>query len=158
MTTATPFKFARRMDQLPPYLFGMINKLKMEKRHQGDDVIDLGMGNPLDSAPQVVADKLSEVAQDPKTHRYPAADGLRNLRREIGLAYEQDYGVALDMDREIIMTIGSKEGVSHLSLALVGPGDTVLVPAPAFPIHIYATIIAGGSVIRIALDEDEAFV
>ena len=158
MTTSTPFKFARRMDQLPPYLFGLINKLKMEKRHQGDDVIDLGMGNPLDPAPQAVADKLSEVAQDPKTHRYPAADGLRNLRREIAMTYGRDYGVGLDMDREIIMTIGSKEGISHLSLALVGPGDTVLVPAPAFPIHIYATIIAGGSVIRIALDEDEVFV
>ncbi len=158
MNSPTPFKFARRMDQLPPYLFGMINKLKMEKRHQGDDVIDLGMGNPLDPAPQVVADKLSEVAQDPKTHRYPEADGLRNLRREVGQVYQRDYGVDLDTDQEIIMTIGSKEGISHLSLALVGPGDTVLVPAPAFPIHIYATIIAGGSVIRIALDEDEIFV
>ncbi|MGB5986384.1 MAG: aminotransferase class I/II-fold pyridoxal phosphate-dependent enzyme, partial [Desulfobacterales bacterium] len=122
MNSPTPFKFARRMDQLPPYLFGMINKLKMEKRHQGDDVIDLGMGNPLDPAPQVVADKLSEVAQDPKTHRYPEADGLRNLRREVGQVYQRDYGVDLDTDQEIIMTIGSKEGISHLSLALVGPG------------------------------------
>ena len=151
-------RFAQRMTQLPPYLFGMINKSKMEKRRQGDDVIDLGMGNPIDPAPTAVSDKLSAVARDPKTHRYPAADGLRNLRREIANRYRQDYGVELDSDAEVICTIGSKEGISHLCLALVGPGDTVLVPAPAFPVHIYAAIIAGGSVIRINLDEDEAFV
>ncbi len=150
--------FARRMAQLPPYLFGQINKLKMEKRWQGDDVIDLGMGNPVDPAPEVVTAKLCEVTNDPKTHRYPAADGLRSLRREIARAYAQDYGVELDSDSEVICTIGSKEGISHLCLALIGPGDTVLVPAPAFPVHIYAAIIAGGSVIRIRLDDDEAFV
>lgn len=151
-------RFAQRMNQLPPYLFGMINKSKMAKRRRGDDVIDLGMGNPIDPAPSTVSEKLSEVARDPKTHRYPAADGLRSLRREIAIRYNRDYGVELDSDSEIICTIGSKEGISHLCLALVGPGDTVLVPAPAFPVHIYAAIIAGGSVIRIHLDEDEAFV
>jgi alanine-synthesizing transaminase len=151
-------RFAQRMNQLPPYLFGMINKSKMEKRRRGDDVIDLGMGNPIDPAPTSVSEKLSEVARDPKTHRYPAADGLRSLRREIAHRYRQDYDVALDSDAEVICTIGSKEGISHLCLALIGPGDTVLVPAPAFPVHIYAAIIAGGSVIRINLDEDEAFV
>ena len=151
-------RFAQRMNQLPPYLFGMINKSKMEKRRQGDDVIDLGMGNPIDPAPIAVSEKLSAVARDPKTHRYPVADGLRSLRREIANRYRQDYGVELDSDAEVICTIGSKEGISHLCLALVGPGDTVLVPAPAFPVHIYAAIIAGGSVIRINLDEDEAFV
>ena len=151
-------RFAQRMNQLPPYLFGMINKSKMEKRRGGDDVIDLGMGNPIDPAPTAVSEKLSEVARDPKTHRYPTADGLRSLRREIANRYQQDYSVALDSDAEVICTIGSKEGISHLCLALVGPGDTVLVPAPAFPVHIYAAIIAGGSVIRINLDEDESFV
>ena len=154
---APTIRFARRMNQLPPYLFGMINKSKMEKRRRGDDVIDLGMGNPIDPAPTTVSEKLSEVARDPKTHRYPAADGLRSLRREIALRYQADYGVELDSDAEVICTIGSKEGISHLCLALVGPGDTVLVPAPAFPVHIYAAIIAGGSVIRIMLDEDEIF-
>jgi len=151
-------EFARRMSQLPPYLFGMINKMKMEKRWNGDDVIDLGMGNPVDPAPQPVIDKLVEVANDPKTHRYPVADGMRNLRREIAKNYQQDYDVALDADDEVICTIGSKEGISHLCLALIGPGDTVLVPAPAFPIHVYAAIIAGGSVLRIALEGEEAFV
>lgn len=146
------------MSQLPPYLFGMINQMKMEKRWNGDDVIDLGMGNPVDPAPQLVIDKLIEVANDPRTHRYPVADGLRNLRREITKNYQKDYGVDLDADAEVICTIGSKEGISHLALALIGPGDTVLVPAPAFPIHVYAAIIAGGSVIRIPLEGEEAFV
>ena len=150
-------QFAQRMSQLPPYLFGMINQMKMEKRWQGDDVIDLGMGNPVDPAPQLVIDKLVEVANDPKTHRYPVADGMRNLRREIAKNYQQDYGVDLDPDSEVICTIGSKEGISHLCLALIGPGDTVLVPAPAFPVHVYAAIIAGGSVLRIALDNEEVF-
>jgi alanine-synthesizing transaminase len=151
-------EFARRMSQLPPYLFGMINKMKMEKRWNGDDVIDLGMGNPVDPAPQPVIDKLVEVANDPKTHRYPVADGMRNLRREIAKKYQEDYGVDLDADDEVICTIGSKEGISHLCLALIGQGDTVLVPAPAFPIHVYAAIIAGGSVLRIALEGEETFV
>ena len=157
MSSDHPITFAQRMDQLPPYLFGMINKKKMEKRRQGDDVIDLGMGNPVDPAPQAVTEKLAEMAQDPKIHRYPVADGMRNLRREIANAYAEDYGVTLDSDAEVIVTIGSKEGLSHLSLALVGPGDTVLVPAPAFPVHIYAAIIAGGSVIRLALADDNVF-
>jgi alanine-synthesizing transaminase len=157
MTEKLEIQFARRMSQLPPYLFGMINSMKMEKRWKGDDVIDLGMGNPVDPAPQPVIDKLVEVAKDPKTHRYPAADGMRNLRREIVKTYGNDYGVELDPDSEVICTIGSKEGLSHLALALIGPGDTVLVPAPAFPVHVYAAIIAGGSVLRIALEEDRAF-
>jgi len=152
-----PIQFARRMSQLPPYLFGMINQMKMEKRWQGDDVIDLGMGNPVDPAPEQVISKLVEVANDPKTHRYPVADGMRNLRMEIAKSYEKDYGVALDANSEVMCTIGSKEGISHLCLALIGPGDTVLVPAPAFPVHIYAAIIAGGSVLRIPLDEEGAF-
>jgi alanine-synthesizing transaminase len=155
MSAEYEIQLANRMQQLPPYLFGMINKRRMEKRWQGDDVIDLGMGNPVDPAPDKVIDKLVEVAQDPKIHRYPAADGLRNLRREIAIGYQKDYQVDLDSDAEVICTIGSKEGLSHLCLAMIGPGDSVLVPAPAFPIHIYAAIIAGGNAIRIMLDEGE---
>ena len=150
-------EFARRMSQLPPYLFGMINQMKMEKRWRGDDVIDLGMGNPVDPTPSQVIEKLVETVNDPKTHRYPVADGMRSLRREIAQAYQKDYAVALDPDAEVICTIGSKEGISHLALALLGPGDTVLVPAPAFPIHVYAAIIAGSSVIRIALEDEAGF-
>lgn len=145
------------MEQLPPYLFGMINHMKSEKRLNGDDVIDLGMGNPVDPTPEPIVEKLCEVAQDPKSHRYPVAAGLRNLRKEIAKYYQRDFGVTLDSEKEIICTIGSKEGISHICLALIGPGDTVLVPAPAFPIHIYAATIAGGNVIRIPLAPDDTF-
>jgi len=155
MEKETKISLARRMDHLPPYLFGMINKMSIKKRQKGEDVIDLGMGNPVDPTPNVVVDKLCEVARDPQTHRYPVADGLGSLRKEIAASYRRDYGVKLNSENEVICTIGSKEGLSHLSLALVGPGDTVLVPAPAFPVHIYAAIIAGGNVIRIGLDDDD---
>jgi alanine-synthesizing transaminase len=158
METTPRVQLAQRMSQLPPYLFGMINKMKMEKRWRGDDVIDLGMGNPVDPTPHQVIEKLVEVANDPKAHRYPVADGMRNLRREIAKNYRQDYGVDLNPDANVICTIGSKEGISHMCLALIGPGDSVLVPAPAFPVHIYAAIIAGGSVIRIPLTREDAFI
>ncbi|MDJ0621991.1 MAG: aminotransferase class I/II-fold pyridoxal phosphate-dependent enzyme [Desulfocapsaceae bacterium] len=155
--TEQKIKFAERMEQLPPYLFGMINKMKMEKRWDGDDVIDLGMGNPIDPAPGLVTEKLIEVANDPKSHRYPVAGGMKNLKREIALYYKRNYDVDLRGTDDIICTIGSKEGISHLSLALLGPGDSVLVPAPAFPIHVYAAVIAGASVIRISLHSEETF-
>ena len=150
-------RFAQRMNQLPPYLFGMINKMRMTKRSEGHDVIDLGMGNPIDPTPEVVTRKLCEVVQDPKSHRYPVAAGLKNLKREIGLYYDREYCVGLNSESEVICTIGSKEGISHLCLALMGPGDTVLVPTPAFPVHIYAAIIAGANVIRIPLAPEELF-
>ncbi len=148
----SPIRFASRMSQLPPYLFGTINQIKMQKRWEGLDVIDLGMGNPIDPTPEPVIEKLCDVVKDPKSHRYPVAAGFKNLRREIARSYEKDYGVHLDEDAEVIGTIGSKEGISHMSLALIGPGDTVIVPTPAFPIHIYASIIAGGNVIGIPLE------
>jgi len=143
------------MNQLPPYLFGMINKMKMEKRWNGDDVIDLGMGNPIDPTPGPVTDKLCEVAIDPKIHRYPVAGGMKNLKREIALYYQRNYGVPLNGEDDVICTIGSKEGISHLCLALLGPGDTVLTPAPAFPIHVYAAVIAGANVLRIPIHSEE---
>ncbi len=148
----SPIRFASRMAQLPPYLFGTINQIKMQKRWEGLDVIDLGMGNPIDPTPEPVIEKLCDVVKDPKSHRYPVAAGFKNLRREIARSYERDYGVHLDEDAEVIVTIGSKEGISHMCLALIGPGDTVIVPTPAFPIHIYASIIAGGNVIGIPLE------
>ncbi|MBT8329924.1 MAG: aminotransferase class I/II-fold pyridoxal phosphate-dependent enzyme [Desulfofustis sp.] len=158
MTTPFQVRFADRMNQLPPYLFGMINKMKMEKRWQGDDVIDLGMGNPIDPAPGTVTEKLCEVAADPKIHRYPAiAGGMKNLKREIAIYYKRNYDVELTGENDVICTIGSKEGISHMCLALLGPGDTVLVPAPAFPIHVYAAVIAGANVLRIALGDEDAF-
>lgn len=150
-------QFADRMNQLPPYLFGMINKMKMEKRWKGDDVIDLAMGNPIDPTPGPVTDKLCEVANDPKIHRYPVAGGMKNLKREIALYYKRNYDVDLGGEDDVICTIGSKEGISHLCLALLGPGDTVLTPAPAFPIHVYAAVIAGANVLRIPISSEDTF-
>ncbi len=150
-------EFAERMAQLPPYMFGMINKMKMEKRWAGDDVIDLGMGNPMDSTPELVTRKLIDVVSDPKTHRYPVAGGMKNLKREIALYYQRNYGVELAGTEDIICTIGSKEGLSHLCLALLGPGDTVITPAPAFPIHVYSAVIAGANVLRIPICEEKEF-
>ena len=150
-------RFATRMEQLPPYLFGMINKMKMEKRRNGDDVIDLGMGNPMDPTPDAVIEKLVEVAKDPKAHRYPESSGMPHLKLEITKYYKRHYDIDLDAERETYFTIGSKEGISHLCLAIMGPGDSVLVPAPAFPVHIYAAVIAGATVMKIPIEPEKSF-
>ncbi|HPQ60825.1 MAG TPA: aminotransferase class I/II-fold pyridoxal phosphate-dependent enzyme [Syntrophales bacterium] len=148
-------KLADRMDLLPPYLFGRLNGIKQEKRRQGIDVIDLAMGNPNDPTPGPVVDKLCAVVRDARNHRYSVAPGIHNLRREISRYYDRQYGVSLVPEKEVICTIGSKEGVSHLSLALLGPGDAVIVPVPAFPIHIYSAVIAGASVLPVPVQDDE---
>jgi len=145
------------MDQLPPYLFGMINKMKMDKRRKGDDVIDLGMGNPMDSTPSAVIEKLVEVAKDPRSHRYPETSGMPHLKIEISKYYKRHYNITLDAERETYFTIGSKEGISHLCLAIMGPGDSVLVPSPAFPVHIYAAVIAGANVMKIPIEPEKGF-
>src|SRR6266550_3884304 len=146
-----------RIRRLPPYLFARLNALKADKRRAGADVIDLGMGNPIDPSPDFVIEKLAEAAKDPRNHRYSASIGLFNLRREAALKYKRLYGVELDPEREVVATIGSKEGFSHLMLALLSAGDTVVVGDPAYPIHMYAVTLAGGSVISIPLGNDEAF-
>ncbi|HEY0009551.1 MAG TPA: aminotransferase class I/II-fold pyridoxal phosphate-dependent enzyme, partial [Tepidisphaeraceae bacterium] len=154
-----PFKIAvsPRIERLPPYLFGRINKMKYEKRVAGVDIIDLGMGNPTDPTPEPIVNKLREAALDPRNHRYSVSNGISGLRREIAKKYATKYGVELDPDEEVIITIGSKEGLSHLCLALLGPGDTAVVPDPAFPAHLYAPAMAGASVIRVPLGNDAAF-
>ncbi|HEV2295895.1 MAG TPA: aminotransferase class I/II-fold pyridoxal phosphate-dependent enzyme [Tepidisphaeraceae bacterium] len=154
-----PFKIdvSARIARLPPYLFGRINKMKYEKRVAGVDIIDLGMGNPTDATPKCVVEKLAEASLDPRNHRYSVSNGIVGLRREIAKKYKTNYGVELNPETEVIATIGSKEGFSHLCLALLGPGDTVVVPDPAFPIHIYAVAMAGANVIRVPLGNDQAF-
>ena len=156
---AQPFKIdvSSRISRLPPYLFGRINKMKYEKRVAGVDIIDLGMGNPTDPTPECVVEKLREAALDPRNHRYSVSNGIAGLRKEVALKYKRKYGVDLDPETEIIATIGSKEGFSHLCLALLGPGDTAVVGDPAFPIHIYAVALAGANVIRVPLGNDQAF-
>ena len=146
-----------RISRLPPYLFGRINKTKYEKRVAGVDIIDLGMGNPTDPTPQCVVEKLQEAALDPRNHRYSVSNGIAGLRKEVAKKYQQKYGVELNPETEIIATIGSKEGFSHLCLALLGPGDTAVVGDPAFPIHVYAVAMAGANVIRVPLGNDQAF-
>ncbi|MFH0962666.1 MAG: aminotransferase class I/II-fold pyridoxal phosphate-dependent enzyme [Planctomycetota bacterium] len=150
-------KLSERMGRLPPYLFGKINALKLARRRAGEDVIDLGMGNPSDPPAAPVIEKLVEAARDPRNHRYSQSSGIVNLRREIAKRYRKTWGVKLNAEREVIACIGSKEGFSHMCLALLGPGDTALVCDPAFPIHIYGPMIAGANVIRVPLvsDQDE---
>jgi alanine-synthesizing transaminase len=148
---------SQRIKRLPPYLFGRINALKLSKRQQNIDIIDLGMGNPADPAPQIVIDKLCEAAKDPRNHRYSASKGVFNLRREIAKKYAAKWGVELDPETEVLACIGSKEGFSHLCLAMLGPGDTAIVADPAFPIHNYAVALAGANVITVPLGNDEQF-
>jgi alanine-synthesizing transaminase len=148
---------ASRVRGLPPYLFGKINELKYRKRRDGIDVIDLGMGNPTDPPEDWVIDKLCEAARDARNHRYSVASGLYNLRREVAAKYESRFGVGLDPDHEVVATIGSKEGFSHMCLALLGPGDTALVPAPSFPIHVHAVALASANVIALDVRDANAF-
>lgn len=142
-----------RMHRLPPYLFGRINALKTSLRRKGVDIIDLGMGNPNDPTPQQIVDKLCESASLKRNQRYSASQGIFNLRRELAMFYEKQWGVTLDPGKEVIATLGSKEGFSHLCLATMGPGDVALTPTPSFPIHIYSPIIAGANVIGVSMNE-----
>jgi len=133
------------VQRLPPYLFARINKLMYQKRRAGDDVIDLGMGNPSDPPQDLVVDKLAEAARDPKNHGYSEAQGLLSLRREAAAKYFKHYGVRLDPEREVVVCLGSKDGFSHMCLALMGPGDTAIVPAPSYPAHAFAVALASGN-------------
>ncbi|MDR0335932.1 MAG: aminotransferase class I/II-fold pyridoxal phosphate-dependent enzyme [Planctomycetaceae bacterium] len=136
---------SERVKRLPPYLFAELNKLKYEKRKTGADVIDLGMGSPSDPPHHVVTDKLIEVVRNPKLHAYSHARGLPQLRKEVAARYVKYYGVRLDPETQTIVCIGSKEGLSHLCLALLGAGDTAIVPSPYFPAHLHGVMLASAS-------------
>lgn len=135
-----------RIKRLPPYVFNITNELKMAARHRGEDIIDLSMGNPDGDTPKHIVDKMVEVAQRPGTHGYSASRGIPRLRKAISDWYKRRWDVDIDPDKEAIVTIGSKEGIAHLMLATCDRGDTVLVPNPSYPIHIYGSIIAGADV------------
>jgi alanine-synthesizing transaminase len=135
-----------RIKRLPPYVFNITNELKMAARRRGEDIIDLSMGNPDGPTPKHIVDKLVEASQRPDTHGYSVSKGIPRLRRAICDWYKRRYAVDLDMDSEAIVTIGSKEGLAHLMLATLERGDTVLVPNPSYPIHIYGAIIAGADI------------
>ena len=140
-----------RIKRLPPYIFNITTELKMEARRRGEDIIDFGMGNPDQPTPKHVVDKLIEAVQNPRNHRYSASKGIYKLRLAITDWYMRRYSVELDPESEAIATIGSKEGLSHLALAIIGPGDVVFVPNPTYSIHTYSVIIAGGDVRGIPL-------
>ncbi|HLG68024.1 MAG TPA: aminotransferase class I/II-fold pyridoxal phosphate-dependent enzyme [Acidimicrobiales bacterium] len=142
----------RRVNGLPPYVFATIDALKLQARRAGRDVVDLGFGNPDLPSPDVAVDKLAEAARNPRNHRYSASRGIPKLRRAIADRYRRNYGVDLDPDSQVVTTIGAKEGLSHLMWVLVGPGDTALVPAPSYPIHIYAPLFAGAEVHQVRLE------
>lgn len=135
-----------RIERLPPYVFNITGELKMAARRRGEDIIDMSMGNPDGATPKHIVDKLVEVATRDNTHGYSVSKGIPRLRRAITGWYERRYGVSFDPDSEAIVTIGSKEGLAHLMLATLDRGDTVLVPNPSYPIHIYGAVIAGANI------------
>ena len=147
----------RRIKRLPPYVFSIVDALKSEARRRGEDIIDLGMGNPDIPTPQHIVDKLVEAVANPRNHRYSASKGIYKLRLAITNWYRRRYGVDLDPDTEAIATIGAKEGLSHLAIATISSGDLVLVPTPAYPIHPYSVIIAGGDLHTVPLREEGDF-
>ena len=149
-------QLAERMSLLPDYLFERINTLRQEKRRAGQDLIDMSMGNPRDPTPQMIVDKLAEAVQDPRNHRYSVATGIHNLRNEVCKYYQSRYDLNLSPD-DVVCTIGSKEGFSHLCLALIGPGDLALVPAPAYPIHSYSVVLAGGKTVGLNVMDEQRF-
>jgi alanine-synthesizing transaminase len=147
----------QRIKRLPPYVFSIIDGMKMEARHRGEDIVDFGMGNPdLPTPPHVVA-KLIEAAAKPANHRYSVSRGIYKLRVAISKWYQRRYGVIIDPDSEAIVTIGAKEGLSHLAWATIDPGDVVLCPSPTYPIHQYAVVLAGGDLRCIPLTTSEEF-
>jgi len=147
-----------RIKRLPPYVFNIVNELKAAARARGEDIIDFGMGNPDRPTPQHIVDKLTEAAQRSDTHRYSLSKGIPRLRKAICDWYKRRYDVDLDPETQAIVTIGSKEGLAHLALATVGPGDAVLVPNPAYPIHPYGFAIAGADIRHVpVIGGEEAF-
>jgi len=145
------FSLIRR---LPPYVFSIVNELKSRARARGDDIIDLGMGNPDQPTPEHIVKKLIEASKDPRAHRYSASAGIPKLRKAVSDWYKRKYDVDLDPDTEVVTTIGSKEGICHLMLSILSPGDTVIVPNPSYPIHIYSVIISRGDVHSVPFTRD----
>jgi alanine-synthesizing transaminase len=146
-----------RIQRLPPYVFNITGEMKVAARRRGEDIIDFGMGNPDGATPKHIVDKMIEAAQKPVTHRYSVSKGIPRLRRAISNWYQQRYNVQLDPDSETIVTIGSKEGIAHLCLAILDSRDTVLVPNPSYPIHIYGPVIAGAHVVSVPVQNQDAF-
>ncbi len=146
-----------RVKRLPPYVFAEVNAMKARARAEGEDIIDLGMGNPDQPTPAHIVEKLTEAAANPRAHRYSASRGIPGLRRALAAYYDRRFNVTLDPDTEVIVTLGSKEGLANLAQAITSPGDIVLAPNPSYPIHAFGFIIAGGSVRHIPCEPDATF-
>lgn len=148
----------RRIDQLPPYVFSIINELKIDARRAGNDVVDFGFGNPDLPSPDIAIAKLGEAAQRPRNHRYSSSRGIPKLREAAANLYRNRFAVDLDPDTEVLNVIGAKEGFTHLMWVLLQPGDACLVPAPSYPIHIWGPIFAGSAIREVALAEGDEFI
>ena len=146
-----------RIQKLPPYVFAVINEMKAKARAAQQDVVDLGMGNPDGATPQVVVDKLIEAARNPRNHRYSVSRGIQHLREEIVKRYKRRHGVELDPDTEAIVTMGAKDALAHLMFATIGPGDIVVSPNPAYPIHQYGVIMSEGHACMLPMPNAETF-
>ncbi len=148
----------RRITGLPPYVFTIINDLKIKQRQAGADVVDLGFGNPDLPSPEPAVDKIREAARNPRNHRYSSSRGLPALRKAMARLYEHRFGVSLDPDTEVLNTIGAKEGFSHLMWVLLERGDTCMVPTPSYPIHIYGPLFAGAGIREVPLADGDEFI
>lgn len=146
-----------RIKKLPPYVFAVINELKAKARAANLDIVDMGMGNPDGATPQPIVDKLVEAARNPRNHRYSLSKGIPNLRQAITARYKRQYGVTLDPDTEAITTIGAKDALAHLLFAIIGPGDVVVSPNPAYPIHQYGVIMAEGEAVMLPMPDGPTF-
>src|SRR5216683_7352028 len=146
-----------RIQKLPPYVFAVINDMKAKARAAQLDIVDMGMGNPDGATPRPVVSKLVEAARNPRNHRYSASKGIPHLREEIVKRYQANYGVTLDPEKEAIVTIGAKDALAHLLFAVIGPGDAVVSPNPAYPIHQYGVIMAEGHACLLPMPNPETF-
>src|SRR6478672_1706505 len=146
-----------RIKRLPPYIFEEVNRLKAQARARGEDIIDFGMGIPDMATPDYIVDKLCETARDPRAHRYSASRGIKGLRKAHVAYYKRRFGVDLNPDTEVIAALGSKEGFANLAMAITAPGDVVLVPNPAYPIHAFGFMIAGAAIRHVPAPSPEEF-
>ena len=144
-----------RIKRLPPYVFNIVNEQKYKARVKGEDIVDFGMGNPDMATPKHIVDKLVSAAKDPRNHRYSVSRGIYKLRLAMADWYRKNYDVDIDPDTEVVSTIGSKEGISHLILAVTAPGDVVIVPDPCYPIHFYSAVISNADVRSVPMEENE---
>ena len=144
----------RRLDHLPPYVFSIVNEMKSEARRRGEDIIDLGMGNPDLPTPAAIVDKLTQAVQNGRNHRYSASRGITKLRLALSTYYARRFAVEIDPESEVVVTIGAKEGLAHLAWVLLRSGDTALVPEPSYPIHSFCAILSGAEVISVPLRSD----